>query len=98
MKYQFKLSEKFIHPRRHLLHRPIIREQDKGITVGLPDEMFDPMRQRFFITRVPRVGHFADDKQFHLLIKIEWAAELKRLGFFRTHASAEIGQVFSPYP
>ena len=48
------------------------RKQDKGVAVGLPDEMFDPMRQRFFITCVPRIGHFADDKQLHLLIEIEW--------------------------
>jgi hypothetical protein len=63
---------KIFHPRRQLLHRPIIRKQDKGVAVGLPDEMFDPMRQRFFITCVPRIGHFANDKQLHLLIEIEW--------------------------
>ena len=68
------------------------------MAVGLPDEMFDPMRQRFFITCVPRIGHFANDKQLHLLIEIEWTPELQPLGFFRAHAIAKIGEIFSTYP
>src|SRR5213082_2228733 len=40
---QIVFRTKIFHPRRQLLHRSIIREQNKGVAVGLPDEMFDPM-------------------------------------------------------
>src|SRR5207237_10658190 len=75
-----------------------IPTKNKIVNLCYTDEKFIPMRQRFFITCLSRIRHFADDKHFHLLMEIEWTAELKRLGFFRAHAIAKIGQVFSSHP
>src|SRR5947209_4149778 len=73
--------KKFGHFSCELLHDAIARKQNKGASFRLGYEMAHPMGQRRRITGISRVRHFADDKKFHLLREIEWAAELKRLDF-----------------
>src|ERR1700730_1175430 len=55
--------------------------------------MRDPMLERFVITTVAGVGHFLNDEHFHLLLKIEGAAKLQRLGFHRPDARAKISEI-----
>src|SRR5207249_2648363 len=85
--------KKFLHRSCNLLHVAITREQHKCATFTLLQEMRDPMFERFLITRVARIGHFSDDEGFHLLLKIEGAAELQRLGFRCADARAKIREV-----
>src|SRR5437879_146601 len=59
--------------------------------------MRDPMLQLLLITGVAWVGHFLDDKHFHLLLKIEWAAELQRFYFGRADTLTKIGEIRSPH-
>src|SRR5206468_778350 len=47
----------------------------------------------FLIRGVARIGHFLDDKHFHLLVKIEGATELQRLRFGRADALTKIGEI-----
>ena len=51
------------------------------------------MFERFVITSVAGIGHFSNDEHLHLLLKIERAAELQRLGFHRPDAPAEISEI-----
>src|SRR3982751_4333841 len=81
--------------RRQLLHRPIIGEQDKSVTIGLPNKMFDPVRERVFVLGIARIRHFADDEDFHLLSKIKWTAELDRFGLSRAHPIPKVDKIFS---
>src|SRR6478672_6490820 len=55
--------------------------------------MCDPMFERFVITTVAWIGHFLNDEHFHLLLKIEGAAELQWLGFRCPDAGAKIREV-----
>ena len=89
----FLRYEKFLHLTSHLLHIAIAREKNKRAPVGFFDKMRDPALQFFLISGVARVGHFLHDEHFHLLLKIERAAELQRLGFGRADALPEIRQV-----
>src|SRR3977135_2005071 len=57
--------------------------------------MADPAFELFVITSVAGVGHFLHDEYFHLLLKIEWAAKLQRLGFSGADALAEIREIFA---
>ncbi len=59
--------------------------------------MRDPTLQFFLIRGVAWVGHFLDDKHFHLLLKIEWAAELQRFYFGRADTLTKIGEIRSPH-
>src|SRR6266446_6819724 len=92
-KVHFLRQEKFLHLGGHLLHVAIARKKNKGAAVRLLDKMCDPMFQFFLISGVARVGHFLHDEDFHLLLKIERAAKLQRLGLGRANALAEIRQV-----
>jgi hypothetical protein len=55
--------------------------------------MRDPMFEGFVITTVAGIGHFLNDENFHLFLKIERAAELQRLGFHCPDARAKISEV-----
>ena len=55
--------------------------------------MRNPMFERFLITSVARIGHLLDHEHFHLLLKIEGAAELQRLGFCCADTRAKIGEL-----
>src|SRR3982751_1494975 len=81
--------------RRQLLHRPIIGEQDKSVTIGLPNKMFDPVRERVFVLGIARIRHFADDEDFHLLSKIKWTAELDRFGLSRPRPTPRVSLVIT---
>src|ERR1700730_3740746 len=89
----FLRREKFLHLRGHLLQIAVAREKDKRAPLGFFDKMRGPTFQFFLISGVARVGHFLHDEDFHLLLKVERAAKLQRLGVGRADARPEIRQV-----
>ena len=89
----FLLNKKLLHFTGHLLHIAITCEQNESAAAGFLDEMRDPTFQLFLISRLARVGHFFHDEHFHLLLEIEGAAELQRLGFGGADPFAEISEI-----
>jgi hypothetical protein len=85
--------KKFFHRTRNLLHVAIAGEKDERPAVSFLNEMCNPMFEGFVITSVARIGHLLDHEHLHLLLKIEGATELQRLGFRCPDARTQIGEV-----
>ena len=87
------LVEERLHFAGELLHAAVACEKNEGAAIRLRHIARDPLRKRSVVTRVARVRHFLHDEKLHLLLEIERAAELHRLGCIGADAPAEISQI-----
>src|SRR5437867_10375059 len=90
---EFLSREKFTHLIGHLSHAAVIRKKDKSASLRFLHKMRDPMLERFFVTRLARVGHFLHNENLHLRAKIERTPEQQRFCLVCADALTKISEI-----